>query len=78
MSCRQDNSSSSISRCSCSDPLRVLVLDEPEQRLDPHKRAILTDILSARTESGQTLVIATHDEGLSDALADYVLELAAW
>ena len=59
-------------------PARVLVLDEPEQRLDPHKRAILTDILSARTESGQTLVIATHDEGLSDALADYVLELAAW
>ncbi len=59
-------------------PAQVLVLDEPEQRLDPHKRAILTELLSARIESGKTLVIATHDEDLSDALADYVLELTAW
>ena len=42
-------------------PSRVLLLDEPEQRLDTHKRGLLTDILLARKAAGAALVVACHD-----------------
>ncbi len=56
-------------------PAVVLLLDEPEQRLDTHKRELLTEILAQRKEDGDTLVIACHDPVMTEELADAVLDL---
>lgn len=56
-------------------PARVLLLDEPEQRLDTHKRALLTDILLARKATGAALVVACHDPGMTAALGDAVVDI---
>ncbi|MEI2827773.1 MAG: ABC transporter ATP-binding protein [Dermatophilaceae bacterium] len=59
-------------------PARVLLLDEPEQRLDTHKRNLLTELLTARAESGTALVVACHDPDMTEALGDYVLDFEPW
>ena len=59
-------------------PAHVLLLDEPEQRLDTHKRALLTELLTARAESGTSLVVACHDPDMTEALGDYVLDFESW
>lgn len=56
-------------------PGRLLLLDEPEQRLDTAKRTLVTDLLAARAEAGATLVMACHDPAMTEALADAVLDL---
>ncbi len=56
-------------------PGRLLLLDEPEQRLDTAKRALVTGLLAARAEAGTTLVMACHDPTMIDALADAILDL---
>ena len=56
-------------------PGRVLLLDEPEQRLDPDRRARLTEILARRVEAGTALVLACHDPVMTQELADAVLDL---
>lgn len=53
-------------------PRRLLVLDEPEQRLDSHMREVLTRRI--REEPG-TVVFASHDPTLVRACADAVVEL---
>jgi ABC-2 type transport system ATP-binding protein len=42
-------------------PREVLVLDEPEQRLDPGTRRLVADLLAAEAARGVAVVIATHD-----------------
>ncbi|HET7304771.1 MAG TPA: ABC transporter ATP-binding protein [Segeticoccus sp.] len=56
-------------------PSAVLLLDEPEQRLDTHKRELLTALLGERLQAGTVLVIACHDPVMTEELADYVLDL---
>jgi ABC-type multidrug transport system ATPase subunit len=56
-------------------PAAVLVLDEPEQRLDTHKRELLTAILLARKAAGAALVVACHDPVITEALADRVVDV---
>jgi len=56
-------------------PSRLLILDEPEQRLDTDKRALLADLISARTADGTTVVMASHDPALTEAVADVVIDL---
>jgi len=56
-------------------PARVLLLDEPEQRLDTHKREVLTEILLARKASGTAVVAACHDRDMTAALADRVVDV---
>jgi ABC-2 type transport system ATP-binding protein len=56
-------------------PSSILILDEPEQRLDPDKRALLTRILSDRKADGSGLLIACHDPAMTEALADTVVDL---
>lgn len=56
-------------------PARLVVLDEPEQRLDADRRALVGDLLAARRDAGTTVVIATHDARLADRVADDVLTL---
>jgi ABC-2 type transport system ATP-binding protein len=56
-------------------PSSILILDEPEQRLDTEKRDLLTTILLDRMEDGASMVIACHDPAMTDALADYVVDI---
>lgn len=56
-------------------PFDMLILDEPEQRLDPEHLDTVVRVLSTRRDRGVTLVIATHSERLADAIADHTLWL---
>jgi ABC-2 type transport system ATP-binding protein len=56
-------------------PSSILILDEPEQRLDPDKRDLLTRILLDRKADGSGLLIACHDPAITEALADTVVDL---
>ncbi|MGW6442177.1 ABC transporter ATP-binding protein [Lentzea sp. NPDC055074] len=50
-------------------PRSVLVLDEPEQRLDTAGRAWLRSRLLAEKEAGVAVVFASHDQDLVEAVA---------
>ncbi|MEI2778842.1 MAG: ABC transporter ATP-binding protein [Tetrasphaera sp.] len=56
-------------------PSDLLILDEPEQRLDTDKRELIERLLAARRDDGTTLVVACHDPDLTAAIADQVLDL---
>jgi len=56
-------------------PSSILLLDEPEQRLDPDKRDLLTRILLDRKAKGTGLLIACHDPEMTEALAETVVDL---
>lgn len=58
-------------------PFDVLILDEPEQRLDRDRLDLIGDVLARRRDAGAALVIASHSAVLADRLADRVLELGA-
>lgn len=58
-----------------SRPARVLLLDEPEQRLDTQKRSLLGDLLLERKAGGTALVVACHDPDLTAQIADRVLDV---
>lgn len=58
-------------------PSEVLLLDEPEQRLDTHKRGLLTEILVARKAAGGALVVACHDPTMTAAIADRVIDVVS-
>lgn len=51
-------------------PRSVLVLDEPEQRLDAAMRRRLADRLVAEKAAGGAVLLATHDAELLGAVAD--------
>jgi len=57
-------------------PRSLLVLDEPEQRLDQRMRARLADRLRAEREAGGTLLIATHDPDLVAAVCTRAVHVA--
>ncbi len=56
-------------------PSSILILDEPEQRLDTDKRDLLTAILLGRKAAGSSLLIACHDPAMTEALADTVVDV---
>ncbi|MCM3487488.1 ABC transporter ATP-binding protein [Kocuria rosea] len=56
-------------------PFELLVLDEPEQRLDTLMRARLADRLVTARQAGAGLLIATHDAPLADTVGTTVLSL---
>lgn len=56
-------------------PRRLLVLDEPEQRLDPGARSWLAGLLTADKSRGTAILLATHHFELAEAVADEVLVL---
>ncbi len=56
-------------------PFEVLILDEPEQRLDPEHVEAVVRVLQARRDAGATLAIATHSAVLADRMADQTLSL---
>jgi ABC-type multidrug transport system ATPase subunit len=60
-------------------PFEVLILDEPEQRLDQEHVDTVVRALAARRDEGVTVVVATHSALIAEKLADQnlVLEIAA-
>ena len=54
-------------------PARLLVLDEPERRLDTAMRRTLADRLAALVAAGATVLFASHDPAFIGTLADQVL-----
>jgi ABC-2 type transport system ATP-binding protein len=56
-------------------PSSILVLDEPEQRLDTDKRDLLTQILLDRKADGSSMVIACHDPAMTEKLADTIIDI---
>ncbi|WP_062464641.1 ABC transporter ATP-binding protein [Demequina soli] len=56
-------------------PCDVILLDEPEQRLDAERVLVLAELLEAEREDGATLVIASHSEALRDALTGPTVSL---
>lgn len=58
-------------------PRMLVLLDEPEQRLDREGRRWLTRRLLAEKEEGHGVLFASHDRDLVKAVADRVIELRA-
>ncbi len=58
-----------------SRPSSVVLLDEPEQRLDTAKRQVVAAMIRERTESGGTVVMACHDPELTASLATRVVDV---
>jgi ABC-2 type transport system ATP-binding protein len=57
-------------------PRKLLVLDEPEQRLDVAGRAWLAERLQDEKAHGCAILLATHDPQLADAVADVRIDLS--
>jgi ABC-2 type transport system ATP-binding protein len=57
-------------------PRRLLVLDEPEQRLDPAARRWLAGVLRAEKQAGTAVLVATHHAELAASVADHVVVLS--
>ena len=56
-------------------PRRMLILDEPEQRLDQAGRRWLVERLRGEKAAGCAVLFASHDEEVVDGVADVVLRL---
>jgi ABC-2 type transport system ATP-binding protein len=56
-------------------PHDVLLLDEPEQRLDPDRLQLVIGVLREGLDDGRTVVLATHSPVLRDAVAQRSLAL---
>lgn len=56
-------------------PRRLLILDEPEQRLDPGARRWLAELLAIEKARGAAVLLATHHVELAEAVADQALVL---
>lgn len=56
-------------------PSSVLLVDEPEQRLDPDRLVLVGDALVARQARGMTIVMASHSTSLVERVAHEVLTL---
>lgn len=53
-----------------------MILDEPEQRLDPAARHWLAGLLRMEKDAGTAVLMATHHTELAAAVADHVLVLS--
>jgi ABC-type multidrug transport system ATPase subunit len=58
-------------------PRRLLVLDEPEQRLDVEGVAWLAQRLTREKAEGTAILMASHEPALVEAVADRVHELGS-
>jgi ABC-type multidrug transport system ATPase subunit len=56
-------------------PARLLILDEPEQRLDTERRVMVGELVRDRCEGGTTVLMACHDPLLTTSVADVVVDV---
>src|SRR5699024_9103502 len=56
-------------------PCSVLLLDEPEQRLDADRLGLVIAAIRSRAESGVAILLASHSPRLLEELADSRLHL---
>lgn len=56
-------------------PRHLLVLDEPEQNLDVRGRAWLAQRIVSERDDGVAVILACHDDALSEQVADLELDL---
>jgi ABC-2 type transport system ATP-binding protein len=56
-------------------PRRLLILDEPEQRLDSAGLTWLAERLNAEKADGLGILLVSHDAELVEAVADWILDL---
>jgi ABC-type multidrug transport system ATPase subunit len=56
-------------------PADVLLLDEPEQRLDAERVGFVADVLCVRREAGATLIVATHSPVLASRVGQQEIDL---
>ena len=56
-------------------PFDVLLLDEPEQRLDADRVELLAQAMLARRASGATIIVATHSGTLAERTANLTITL---
>ncbi|WP_353612757.1 energy-coupling factor ABC transporter ATP-binding protein, partial [Streptomyces sp. NRRL S-495] len=61
--------------CALVRPRDLLLLDEPEQRLDPDARRHLADLLKAELADGVAVLLVTHHTDLAMDVADRVVVL---
>jgi ABC-type multidrug transport system ATPase subunit len=61
--------------CALVRPRDLLLLDEPEQRLDPQARRRLAELLRAELADGVAVLLVTHHTDLARELADRVVVL---
>lgn len=61
--------------CALVRPRDLLLLDEPEQRLDPDARRRLADLLKAELADGVAVLLVTHHTDLAREVADRVVVL---
>lgn len=54
---------------------QVLLLDEPEQRLDSDRLELVGGVLRGLVEAGATLIMASHSKALVERVAERVLRL---
>jgi ABC-type multidrug transport system ATPase subunit len=56
-------------------PSKVLMLDEPEQRLDTDIRPVLAELLADRVKAGAALLLASHDKTLVEGVGARIRSL---
>nr|WP_232623908.1 ATP-binding cassette domain-containing protein [Brevibacterium casei] len=56
-------------------PSEVVVIDEPEQRLDDDRLSLVITVLSKLKEKGKTIAVATHSTRLANTLSDVSIDL---
>lgn len=64
-----------IARALAAKP-RLLLLDEPTSALDPVMTGEVLDVIRELAESGQQIVLATHEISFAQKVADWVVFLA--
>lgn len=58
-------------------PFDVLILDEPEQRLDAERRAVVADRVNVAKAGGAAVVFASHNAELIERIADESITVEA-
>jgi len=57
-------------------PAHILLLDEPEQRLDPDRRSLLAQAMRTARSRGVAVVFASHAPDLVDQVADRAVRIS--